>query len=96
MIRSSLNDVPRNDEDCKVIIDGGSCTIVVAVSMVEKLRLQTQPRPHPYKLQWFQKGKGLLMENRCSVHFSIGKHYKDAIWCDVVPTDACHLLLGRP
>ena len=27
---------------------------------------------------------------------SIEKTYKDEIWCDVVPMDACHLLLGRP
>ena len=79
-----------------MIIDGGSCTNVVAASMVEKLNLQTQPHPRPYKLQWFQKGKGLLVEKRCLVDFSIGKNYKDSIWCDVVPIDACHLLLGRP
>lgn len=28
--------------------------------------------------------------------FSIGPTYGDAIYCDVVPMDACHLLLGRP
>ena len=28
--------------------------------------------------------------------FSIGATYKDQIWCDVVSTDAYHLLLGRP
>ena len=22
--------------------------------------------------------------------------YKDKVWCDVIPMDACHLLLGRP
>ena len=30
------------------------------------------------------------------VTFSIGKKYKDEIWCDVVDMDVCHLLLGRP
>jgi hypothetical protein len=30
------------------------------------------------------------------VKFSIGKNYKDAIVCDIMPMDACHLLLGRP
>jgi hypothetical protein len=33
---------------------------------------------------------------RCLVSFSIGQKYKDQVWCDVVPMDACHLLLGRP
>ena len=27
---------------------------------------------------------------------SIGKNYKDEVWCDVIPMDACHLLLRRP
>ena len=27
---------------------------------------------------------------------SIGKHYLDEIWCDIIPIDACHILLGRP
>lgn len=30
------------------------------------------------------------------VTFSIGSVYRDSVWCDVVPMDACHLLLGRP
>lgn len=28
--------------------------------------------------------------------FSIGKHYRDEVLCDVVEMDACHVLLGRP
>jgi len=27
---------------------------------------------------------------------SIGKSYKDELWCDILPMDACHILLGRP
>jgi len=27
---------------------------------------------------------------------SIGKNYQDELWSDVIPTDACHVLLGRP
>ena len=26
----------------------------------------------------------------------IGKTYADEIWCDILPMDACHVLLGRP
>ncbi|GKV53725.1 hypothetical protein SLEP1_g60242, partial [Rubroshorea leprosula] len=33
---------------------------------------------------------------RCLVSFSIGNRYQDEVWCDVIPMDACHLLLGRP
>lgn len=81
---------------CNLIIDSGSCTNVVAEEMVTKLNLKTEPLIQPYKIQWFQKGNGLKVTKKCLVSFSIGKNYKDEIWCDVVPMDACHMLLGRP
>ncbi|GJZ57025.1 retrovirus-related pol polyprotein from transposon TNT 1-94 [Tanacetum coccineum] len=30
------------------------------------------------------------------LHFSIGNKYTDELWCEVIPMDACHILLGRP
>uniref|UniRef100_A0A2N9FZ08 RNA-directed DNA polymerase n=1 Tax=Fagus sylvatica TaxID=28930 RepID=A0A2N9FZ08_FAGSY len=81
---------------CNVIIDGGSCENVVAATMVEKLKLKTEDHPEPYKLQWLRKGNEVKVNRRCLVEFSIGKNYKDAVVCDIVPMDACHLLLGRP
>ena len=41
------------------------------------------------------KGKSVHVDHRCLVNFSIGEKYRDEVWCDVVPMDACHLLLGR-
>ena len=38
----------------------------------------------------------MKVKKRCLIQFSIGKNYNDAAICDVVPMDACHLLLGRP
>lgn len=35
------------------------------------------------------------MNTRCLVTFSIGKRYKDEVWCDVAPMNAFHILLGR-
>jgi len=29
------------------------------------------------------------------IALSIGKNYQDEIWCDILPMDACHILLGR-
>ncbi|KAK0590976.1 hypothetical protein LWI29_033915 [Acer saccharum] len=81
---------------CNVIIDGGSCENVVAATMVEKLKLKTEDHPEPYKLQWLRKGNEVKVNKRCLVEFSIGKNYNDAVVCDIVPMDACHLLLGRP
>ncbi|GJZ52252.1 reverse transcriptase domain-containing protein [Tanacetum coccineum] len=81
---------------CNVIIDGGSCSNVVATSMVEKLQLKTEDHPRPYNIHWIRKGNEVKVNKRCLIHFSIGKNYKDEVWCDVVPMDAAHLLLGRP
>ncbi|KAJ0041133.1 hypothetical protein Pint_28157 [Pistacia integerrima] len=64
--------------------------------MVEKLKLPTVAHPHPYKLQWLRKGNEVKVSKRCCVQFSIGDKYQDEVWCDVVPMDACHLLLGGP
>ncbi|CAL8992672.1 unnamed protein product, partial [Prunus brigantina] len=64
--------------------------------MVEKLNLKMMEHPQPYKLSWLQKGNEVKVNKKCLVQFSIGQNYKDEIWCDVVPMDACHLLLGRP
>ena len=81
---------------CDVIIDSGSCENVVSNYMVEKLKLPTQTHPQPYKLQWLNKGSEVKVTKQCLVSFSIGQKYQDEVWCDVIPMDACHLLLGRP
>ena len=35
------------------------------------------------------------MKKQALVSYSIGG-FEDERWCDVLPMDACHLLLGRP
>jgi hypothetical protein len=52
--------------------------------LVEKLSLPTCKHSNQYHIQWL---------NVCS--FSIGA-YSDYVDCDVVPMEACSLLLGRP
>ncbi|GJV17993.1 gag-pol polyprotein [Tanacetum coccineum] len=81
---------------CTVIIDGGSCTNVASQTLVTKLNLITEPHPSPYAIQWLNQGKGIQVTHRTLLSFSIGKSYEDRIWCDVIPMDACHVLLGRP
>eukprot|EP00257_Ricinus_communis_P024408 XP_015584605.1 uncharacterized protein LOC107262699 [Ricinus communis] len=46
-------------------------------------------------LQWILEGKGDVVTRQCHITFSIGT-YVDTVTCDVVITDATHLLLGRP
>jgi len=81
---------------CGVSIERGSCENVVSNYMVERLKLPKKEHPHPYKLQWLNKDNEVRVSKRCLVYFSIVKKYKDNAWCDVIPMDACHLLLGRP
>ena len=81
---------------CSLIIDGGSCTNVASQTLINKLNLPVEVHPTPYIIQWLNQGKGIHVTHRVLLSFSIGNKYEDEIWCDVVPTDACHVLLGRP
>jgi hypothetical protein len=78
-----------------VIIDGGSCNNLVSSDFVKKLGLPTWPHPHPYYIQWLNdSGKAKVLKT-CRVSFSIGA-YVGYVECDVVPMQACSLLVGRP
>lgn len=80
---------------CKVIIDFGSTNNIISMEAIEKLRLKRIPHTNPYQVTWLNKDQHVLVNEQAWVEFSIGK-YKDIILCDVIPMDACHLLLGRP
>ncbi|XP_059074886.1 uncharacterized protein LOC131874941 [Cryptomeria japonica] len=69
---------------------------MVSREMVDKLNLECEKHPHPYRIAWFKKGNEIIVDKRCLIKLSIGKTYKDEVWCDVIPMDACHGLLGRP
>ena len=79
----------------RTIIDGGSCNNLVSADFVAKIGLTTRAHTHPYYIQWLNNsGKAKVTHTTC-VHFSIGT-YHDYADCDVVPMQACSLLLGRP
>ena len=65
-------------------------------AMVEKLALVTVDHPHPYNLVWLENSQKLNVYKQCLVQFIIGDIYYDKVLCDVIPMDACHLILGRP
>ncbi|XP_072064137.1 uncharacterized protein [Arachis hypogaea] len=80
---------------CSLIIDGGSWTNVASTLMVEKLGLTCVRHPKPYTLQWLNDSGEIKVDKQVTIAFSVGKYVDEAL-CDVVPMQACHLLLGRP
>ncbi|XP_075499288.1 uncharacterized protein LOC142537678 [Primulina tabacum] len=80
---------------CNIIKDGGSCTNVASIEMVEKLGIPTLKHPQPYRLPWLNDCTEVKVNKQVLVAFSIGK-YVNEVLCDVVPMHACHILLGRP
>nr|GEU28732.1 hypothetical protein [Tanacetum cinerariifolium] len=78
------------------IINRGSCENVVSTYMVEKLGMKTEDHPEPYQLTCSKKRNTIKVSKGCLVQFSIGKSYKDEVWCEVIPMDTAHILLGRP
>jgi len=111
MIRRTLNNHPSVNHEtqrenifhircklleniCSLIVDNGSCCNCCSTKMVEKLNLQLVPHPKSYKLQWINEDGELTVDKRVKVSLYVG-NYKDEILCDVVPMEACHILLGR-
>jgi len=64
--------------------------------LVDKLNLKIIPHPRPYKLHWINDGGGgdINVKNQVKVKLLV-KNYVDDVLCDVVPMEACHVLLGR-
>ncbi|XP_074288806.1 uncharacterized protein LOC141613962 [Silene latifolia] len=84
-----------NRKICNLIIDSGSCANVVARDLVDELKLQTKDRVKPYKLHWLNGENGIQVKKQALVSLSLGP-YTDEVWCDIIPMNACHILLGRP
>jgi hypothetical protein len=84
-------------KDCRVrtIIDGGSCNNLVSADFMSKIGLTTRLHTHPYYIQWLNNNGKAKVTHIARVHFSIGT-YHDYADCDVVPMQACSLLLGHP
>lgn len=80
---------------CKVIVDSRSTKNIVALEMVEKLKLKRLQHVSPYRVSWLNKGQHVVVDEQTWVDFEMGD-YKDRILCDILPRDACHLLLGLP
>jgi hypothetical protein len=78
-----------------MIIDGGSYNNLASSDMVVKLALTTKLHPRPYHIQWLNNSGKAKVTKLVRLNFAIGL-YHDVAECDVVPIQACHILLGRP
>jgi hypothetical protein len=83
------------DHRVRTIIDGGSCNNLISADFVAKIGLTTHLHTHPYYIQWLNNSGKAKVTHTTRVHFSIGT-YHDYADCDVVPMQACSLLLDHP
>jgi hypothetical protein len=83
------------DKLCRIIVDNGSCNNIASQELVDRLGLKPRRHPNPYKMQWLNDCGALRVSHVVNVPFSIGR-YTDQVECDVVPMQACQLLLGLP
>jgi hypothetical protein len=67
----------------------------VSVDFVTKIGLTTCLHTHPYYIQWLNNSGKAKVTHTTHIHFSIGTYY-DYDDCDVVPMQACSLLLHHP
>uniref|UniRef100_A0A2N9HNF0 RNA-directed DNA polymerase n=1 Tax=Fagus sylvatica TaxID=28930 RepID=A0A2N9HNF0_FAGSY len=86
--------VKCDSTNCKVIIDSGSCINAVSSSLVTRLGVKLIPHPNPYKVSWVDTSS-IDIKERCLLPIQF-MSYKDEIWCDVIPMDVGHVILGRP
>jgi hypothetical protein len=62
---------------------------------VTKIALTTRAHTNPYYIQLLNNSGKAKVTHTARVHFSITS-YHDYADCDVVPMQACSLLLGHP
>ena len=86
--------IQSGDKKCKLVIDKGSSMSVVSKDAIKLLNLKVEPHPNPFRVAWMNDHT-FLVAQRCLVSIQM-RDYKDEIYCDVLPMDVAHVLLGRP
>jgi hypothetical protein len=80
---------------CRIIVDNGSCNNIASHELVDTMGFKQWCHTNPHKMQWLNDCGVLRVKQVVTVPFSIGK-YNDHVECDMVPMQACQLLLERP
>jgi hypothetical protein len=65
---------------CSLIVDSGSCTNMVSITLISKLNLCIVKHTKLYRLQWLNNSGEVKITKQVVVPFSIGK-YVDQILC---------------
>ena len=78
----------------KVMIDGDSCVNIISTIAIEKIGFKAKSHPQPYNVTWVDKN--FHSNTQCRFMPIKFLSYHARIWCDVLPMDAAHILLGRP
>ena len=86
--------IQSGDKKCKLVIDGGRSMNVVSKDAIKLLNMKVELHPNPFKVDWMHDHT-LSVTQRCLVSIQMGD-YKDEIYCEVLPMDVAHVLLGRP
>ena len=67
---------------------------MVSKDAIKLLNLKVEPHPNPFRVVWVNDHIFHVTQS-CPVYIQIWD-YKDEIYCDVLPMDVAHVLLGRP
>ena len=85
--------IQSGDKKCNLVIYEGSSMNVVSKDVVKLLNLKVEPHPNPFRVAWVNDHT-LHVAQRCLVSIQM-RDYKDEIYCNVLPIDVAHVLLGR-
>lgn len=66
---------------------------MVSSYLVDKLGITCMEHPTLYRLQWLNDSGEVKVNKQYMVSFNVGR-YEDEVLCDVVPMQACDVLLG--
>ena len=84
--------IQSGDKKCKLVIDVGSSMNVVSKDAIKLLNLKVEPHPNPFRVAWVNDHT-FPVTQRCLVSIQMGD-YKDEIYCEVLPMNVAHVLLG--